>query len=177
MTLRFETERLVLRIPNESDIPHIFSAAKVPGFTDGMLWNPPKSSDELLETLEQNLKSWRAGTAYNFTIEDKSSGEFLGRISIRENKNLHSIGFWTHPKHQRKGIMKEALAEILRFGFEDLGLERIEACHALWNIASKKVLQACGMKFVKYLQHSYKKNGKWVEENLMAITLKDWTEL
>ena len=173
--LSLKTDRFVLRAPNKSDIPHIFDAAQHEGFTDGMLWDPPKTKAELEKPLMNSLKSWDAGEAYNFTIEDISTGEFIGRISIRhEVDKVYNVGFWTHPRHQSQGVMTEALEEVLRFGFEKLSADRIEACHALWNLGSEKVLKSNGFEFVRYIEQGYKKHGKWIEENLLAINRTVW---
>lgn len=172
------TERFILRVPSEADFSSIFSTAKYPGFHDGMLWEPPKTLEELIPPLKGNLKAWEDGRGYGFTIEEKESQKFLGRISIRktEEQDLWSVGYWTHPEQQRKGVMTEALAGILKFGFEDLSATRIEACHALWNKASEKVLKNNGFTFVEYLEKGFQKKGKWVEENKLAISAEVWNQ-
>ncbi len=141
-----------------------------------MLWEPPQSEQELYEPLQKNLQAWDSGLAYTFTIECANTGVFIGRISIRKNeaRRVWNIGFWTHPEHQCKGYMTEAAKAILEFGFSVLGVERIEAYHALWNKGSEKVLTKIGMKFVDYIEQGFQKNGKWVEENLLAIEKEDW---
>ena len=141
-----------------------------------MLWEPPNDITELITPLKNGLKAWEKGEAFSFTIEEKNTGVFLGRISIRETseKGIWNIGFWTHPIHQKKGIMTEACQAILDFGFNQLAAKRIEACHALWNKASEKVLQKNGMKLVRYIEQGFQKNGNWVAENLLAIEIKEY---
>ena len=173
-----ETKRLTLRIPTKADFSTIFSATRYPGFNDGMIWEPPASIDELLPPLENNLKAWKEGSGYSFSIDDKVSKKIVGRISIRKNlqPDIWNVGFWTHPEQQRKGIMTEALAGILKFGFEKLSAKKIEAEHALWNKGSEKVLKNNGFIFVEYLEKGFQKNGKWVEENKLAISKEQWYE-
>ena len=175
---RLMTVRLVLRAPNKSDIPFIFDAAQYAGFTDGMLWEAPETEKDLELPLESNLKKWQTGEAYTFTIEDNSKSEFLGRISIRrEIDKIYSVGFWTYPTHQSRGIMTEALGEVVRFGFMNLTADRIEACHALWNKQSEKVLKSNGFQFIRYIENGFKKRGKWIEENLLAIDRNAWFDI
>jgi [ribosomal protein S5]-alanine N-acetyltransferase len=90
-----KTARCVLRCPSEDDIPHIFSATRIVGFNDGMLWEPPANTDELYEPLRENLLAWEAGKAFAFTITAIRSKILLGRIGIRrsEQTNVWSIGF------------------------------------------------------------------------------------
>jgi len=73
--------------------------------------------------------------------------------------------------------MTEALKGVLKFGFEELSAVKIEACHALWNKASEKVLKRNGMMFERYLEQGFKKNGQWVEENLLVINREKWNEI
>lgn len=171
------TERCLLRLPSADDIPHVFSASRFNGFTDGMLWEPPDSVEDLYKPLQNSLRSWDEGTAFTFTIADRDSKEFIGRISIRTCKaeNLWDIGFWTHPARQNQGYMTEAVEAILTLGFTQLVASQIEACHASWNKPSQRVLNKVGMKFLEYLPKRFQKKGRWVAENRMGIIKEEWS--
>ncbi|HMB90994.1 MAG TPA: GNAT family N-acetyltransferase, partial [Rhodothermales bacterium] len=132
--------------------------------------------EELHEPLRRSLEAWQAAKAFTFSIDLRASGTFVGRISIRpaDAPRRWNIGFWLHPKHQGNGYMQEAAAAILRFGFETLEAEVIEACYATWNTPSERVLKAIGMTFEKHLPHGFKKREAWVAENLMAINRQSW---
>ncbi len=94
------TKRFILRIPSEADFSAIFSATRYPGFNDGMLWEPPTKIDELIAPLRSNHMAWEAGLGYGFTIDEKESEKFMGRISIRKTDKLDlwNIGYYTHPE-------------------------------------------------------------------------------
>ena len=171
-----ESKNLRLRFPALEDLPFIFSATRTSGFNDGMLWDPPKSEEELIIPYHNGIKAWEEGKDFAFTIENNLTSDFLGRISIRKTKldDRWNIGFWTHPDHQGKGIMTEAVQLILKFGFEQLEAKTIESCHALWNKASEKVLIRNGLKFEFYLEKGFMKKGKWVEEHLLSISRDEW---
>lgn len=177
-SFEIETSRFVLRIPNEEDIPFVFSATRYQGFNDGMLWEAPENESELIEPLKRTIKKWEEAVEYTFTISRKKQSELIGRISIRKTPEEHvwETGFWTHPESQNEGVMTEALEGLLSFGFEQLKAIRIQACHALWNKASEKVLKRNGMKFEKYLPQGFKKKGEWVAENLLSIEKVEWSE-
>ncbi len=171
-----KTERCILRYPSLDDIPYIFAATQVTGFTDGMQWCPPETEDELIAPYEYNCLAWEEDRAYSFTIEGKSDHDFLGRISIRkqEEENVWDLGFFTHPDHYGKGYMTEAVERVMRFGFEELGANQIVADHALWNKASEAILKKNGMRFLKYIAKGFVKNDEWVEENMLGITDDEW---
>jgi len=172
-----ETIRCRLRCVTESDIPHIFSASRYAGFTDGMLWEPPQHVQELYAPHLRTLTAWDDGVAYCFTIETKNDGIFIGRISLRYDPQqiaTWNLGFWTHPVLQRQGFMTEAATAILTFGFNYLHAARIEACHAVWNIASETVLTKIGLRFQRHIPQGYQKRGEWIAENLLALDRTEW---
>jgi [ribosomal protein S5]-alanine N-acetyltransferase len=174
-----ETARCLLRCPLEEDIPFIFSATRVAGFNDGMLWEAPVAMDELYNPPKENLLAWEAGIAFAFTITALNSKILIGRIGIRKNEqmNVWNLGFWTHPEHQRHGYMTESAQALIKFGFDQLGAIRIEASHALWNKGSQRVLEKTGMKFMEYVPKGFQKRRQWVEENKMGITKEEWLSI
>jgi ribosomal-protein-alanine N-acetyltransferase len=171
-----ESPHCRLRYPSREDIPHIFSATRHKGFNDGMKWDAPAREQELHESYERTVRAWTHGDGYSFTIETKEPVTFIGRIGIRREQEaaVWSIGFWTHPEQQGKGFMSEVVPAILDLGFRQLGAVRIEACYALWNHASRRVLEKSGMTFVQFVPQGFQKWGNWVEENLYAITREIW---
>jgi RimJ/RimL family protein N-acetyltransferase len=171
-----DTRRCRLRHVSEADFPHIWSASRVPGFNDGMRWEPPQDESELLDPYRRTRQSWADDQAYQFTIEERTDHRFLGRIVIRRETtpDVWNLGFWTHPREQGRGYMSEAARRILQFGFEELHAVRIEADHAVWNQASERVLQKSGMTFREHLPRGFQKRGQWIAENRLAITREDW---
>jgi ribosomal-protein-alanine N-acetyltransferase len=140
-----------------------------------MRWSPPATEEELLVPYEKNVSAWEAGTAYTFTIKVKDAAILVGRIAIRcQGADCWDLGFWTHPDYQGQGYMTEAATAVLEFGFRTLSASKIEAAHATWNIASRRVLLKIGMRFARRVQHGFQKNGKWVAEDVLAITEIEW---
>ncbi|MEP4078562.1 GNAT family N-acetyltransferase [Haloferula sp.] len=82
-----------------------------------------------------------------FAISLRESGELIGCIGLHgdENAPWAEFGYWLGAPFWRNGYATEALQELLRFGFEDRGLRRIEACHFAENTASGRVMQKVGM--------------------------------
>lgn len=160
------TARCRLRYPDESDIPHIWSASQTPNFNDGLRWEPPSNIDEIKGPLQRVQELWAAGHEYAWTIECRANGDFIGWISIRRESQDRewSIGFWVHPTKQSQGFATECAASIVEFGFSRLDAKVITAAHAAWNTASAGVLRRIGMKYVRTNPRGFKKNQQWVEE-------------
>ncbi len=175
-----ESERLLFQAPRESEFEEIFRASRVPGFNEGMIWDPPESIEEMREPLRNMLEAWDQGRAFTFSILSKADSGFIGRISIRQQDTdpelTWNIGYFTVPVRQGCGYMSEALSRILRFGFETLGAEQIEAAYAIWNAASGRVLEKNGMKFLRVIEQGFQKRGEWVAENLCGINVQEWKQ-
>lgn len=173
---KLRTDRLLLRARVFDDNAFVFEATRHPGFNDGMPWDPPLTIKEIEEKYYSIMTKWIDGEAYSFVIMDRKTDYRLGMVSIRKTgiPDAWDIGYWVHPENQRQGIMKEAAAEILKFGFERLGATSIQAKYAVWNIGSEKILKHIGMRQVEYLEKGFEKNGEWVKENRMEIRVEEW---
>lgn len=85
-----------------------------------------------------------ANLSYDLGIFDKSSGEIVGSIGINEikpNHKLGNIGYWIRQSAQGKGIAAEAVEAIAEFGFNQLGLMRLEIISGVDNKASRRVAE------------------------------------
>ncbi len=160
------TARCRLRYPEESDIPHIWSASQTPSFNDGLPWGPPATMAEINEPFQAAQQRWKAGDEFSWAIESKADGDFIGWISIRREPEdrAWSIGFWVHPIKQGQGFASECAAAVVDFGFSRLKVKVITAAHATWNDASGRVLRRIGMTCVRTDPKGFKKNEEWVEE-------------
>ena len=68
-----------------------------------------------------------------------------------------------------QGYGKEALIEILKYGFEERGLNRIEAHINADNIASLRMHEMCGYKKEGVLRQAIYKNGRFKDVVVMSI--------
>jgi len=150
-TVAIETERLILRRFRAEDAHCAFrnwmSSGRV---TEYLRWKP--HSDE--HVTEMVLQSWISRyvepSFYQWTIELKSIGEPVGAIGVNETDDrceLVEIGYCLGEKWWHQGIMSEALAAVIRFFFEEVGLNRVEAEHDARNVNSGLVMKKCGMTF------------------------------
>jgi ribosomal-protein-alanine N-acetyltransferase len=173
-----ETEHCILKCVSEDDVECVWTASRVPGFTDGMLWDPADTKEEIVQFIYTTIEDWKKGEDFGFSIYDKNTEECLGRIGIRirpkEGESVWNIGYWVHPDQQGKGYATEATKEVINWGFSVLNAKVIKSNHATWNEASGKVLQKAGFKFVEHLDCGFVKHGKEVPEEAYAISREEW---
>jgi len=63
---------------------------------------------------------------------------------------------------------------VLRFGFEEMKLNRIEAQHDTQNPASGKVMAHCGMRFEGVLRQRVMNKGQYRDAAVYAILKNEW---
>lgn len=176
------TERLDLRLLNESDIPEMFSITqKYPDMARYMTWNSPKTLDEAQEKFLK--KDCRDAEDLNFGIFLKENSKFVGRVSVR---NFHLfqqdavkrsvfLSFWLTPEVQGKGLGTEFLKEVCRFCFEDIGLHKIFAGVFTANIPSQKLLAKIGFREIGLLRKHYLKNGEYYDSTRYELLAEDFS--
>jgi RimJ/RimL family protein N-acetyltransferase len=82
----------------------------------------------------ESIRAWQAGTWYDFAISRVGSGVFLGRVGLdRIRGHTANVGYWVRTTETGQGIATAAVRLIARFGFEDLGLRRLELLVAVDN--------------------------------------------
>ncbi|MEP7059919.1 MAG: GNAT family protein, partial [Actinomycetota bacterium] len=82
-----------------------------------------------------------------FVITSASSNQLLGQISIRDislEYGTGQISYWVVPGARHKGVATDALREVSRWAFEDLGLHRLMIHHSTQNEASCGVALRAG---------------------------------
>ncbi len=140
----FETERLKVRRYSLNDDQILFEAAResVNEVYEFLPWCHPKyaieDSRSWLCTIES---SWADRQSWAFAITDKTSGRMLGGCglnSIDENP-VANLGYWIRTSEAGRGFVTEATRGLLKFGFQQLKLNRIEIIMSTKNTASRKV--------------------------------------
>ncbi|MBQ7699741.1 MAG: GNAT family N-acetyltransferase [Clostridia bacterium] len=111
---------------------------------------------------------------YCFAIE--LDGIVIGGCNIDIiDEYTGNVGWYVHKAHQNKGYATEAGKEMLKFGFEYLGLHRIEAhCH-INNVRSYKVMEKLHMRRegLNKKDHKYK-GGVWGDSYCYAILEEEY---
>lgn len=149
-TKTIETERLILRRFELSDAEDMFNnweSSKI--VTKFMTWQPYESSKEVEGYISTVIASYRDNSNYNWGIEWKENGQVIGSISVirmRDDIGEACVGYCLSEKYWRRGIMTEAFTSVIKFLFEEVGVNRIMSTHNVNNPNSGKVMLKCGLK-------------------------------
>ncbi len=171
------TARCELVYPAHEDKPYVWSASRVPGFNEGMTWDPPTSEAQLEAPLLDCFARWAIGDAYTWSMWRLADRTFIGRFVIRREQPRSaswSIGYWVHPDVQGQGYAQEGAKALVEFGFSTLRAPRLVASCAKWNVASAQVLRRIGLLQTGETDQGFIKHGEWVPEFEFALERADY---
>jgi ribosomal-protein-alanine N-acetyltransferase len=79
------------------------------------------------------------------------------------------LGYYAFARHERQGLMTEAMNAVLRHAFGPLGLHRIEANIQPDNAPSIALVQACGFLLEGYSPRYLQVGGRWRDHERWAV--------
>ena len=142
------TERLLLTELKAEDIKDIVEYASNKNISDSTLNLPhPYSEKDAIYWINLAHQGLKSGTNYIFAIRLKDEAKFIGGIGLGVEKrfNRAEVGYWIAEPFWGKGIATEATKAIIKFGFNELKLNKLTSSHLAKNPASGKVMQKSGM--------------------------------
>ncbi|MFA9422301.1 MAG: GNAT family N-acetyltransferase [Sedimentibacter sp.] len=146
-----ETERLILRKFRVSDAEDMYKNwANDDGVTRFLTWPTHSDVEGSRRILETWVKDYEDDKNYQWCIELKSIGEAIGSIGVvnyKENIEAVEIGYCIGVKYWNQGITSEALKDVIKFLFKEVGVNRIESRYDTHNPNSGKVMTKCGLKY------------------------------
>lgn len=155
---QLETPRLLLRGFNQQSYHNLFAQYTPQQIMDILGISTPEEYD-----LE--LDRYRGGySTYNLTIQffqlvDKEDQRVLGWCGYhswaQQHRRAEVFYLLKNEMDKRKGLMSEALKEVLKFGKTEMNLRRIEAFVAINNPASYRLLEKFQFKKEAEIQHRY----------------------
>ncbi len=168
------TERLVLRAWAESDIDAITEACQDPDIQRYVpVPSPYSRSDAEVFVRERLPAGAAAGTEVVFGVFEAVSGRPVASVGLHRIREQDSplggvgeIGYWAAPGTRGQGYTTEAVREVCRWGFAELGLARIEWLAVVGNEASWRVVEKEGFTregtLRSYLVHRGAREDMWI---------------
>jgi len=148
--MSLETKRLILRRWEESDAETLFTYASDPDVGPAAGWLPHQSVDESRTIIRAVLSG---AECYAICLKDGTGP--IGAIELRLNGHTDmtdrddecELGYWLGKPFWGQGIMPEAVREMLRHAFEDIGMAKVWAGYYEGNLKSKRVQEKCGFRY------------------------------
>ena len=164
------TDRLLLRPFVDGDREHVFKGLSDPAVTRyyGVNYDSLEATQAQMDffaELERN------GTGIWWAIGSPDGQAFYGAGGLNNLSKKHrkaEAGFWLLPEYWGLGIMQEAMPLICGYGFEGMGLHRIEAFVETENLNCKKAIEKLGFQQEGTLRECEVKNGRFISLDIYA---------
>lgn len=181
MTLPCRTERLTLRCASAADADATFAYRRL------------ESVGEWLTEIPTDLESYRITfaepTRLAATVVVELDGTIIGDCMLRVDDALAQkevadwargsqawLGWVLDPAYTGHGYATEAVRELLRMCFEDLGVRRVVATCFARNDASWRLMQRVGMRRETYaVRESLHRSGEWLDTVSYAVLADEWS--
>ncbi|UJW31821.1 GNAT family N-acetyltransferase [Saccharothrix sp. AJ9571] len=173
------TERLVLRAFTPADLDELNDFQSRPEVARFLYWEPRTREESALalETRIRNATLDREGEFLAVAVELAGTGQLIGDLNLQWLSRDHrqgEFGFVFHPAHHGRGYARESATELLRLGFEELGLHRICGRCDARNTASWGLMERLGMRREAHLREAEVFKGEWGEEFVYAMLEDEW---
>ncbi|TDN37721.1 N-acetyltransferase [Hymenobacter sp. UV11] len=177
---QLETQRLHLRAFALADVPALVALAGNYEVARNTLNIPhPYRAADARHWVQATQENYAQQTGYAFAIELRATGEFIGGIglTVEHRFDRAEAGYWLGQPHWGRGLASEALGALLRFGFEELELNKIYATHIAGNPASGRVMLKNGMvKEGELVQHT-RRDGQYHDLWQYRLTRAEYVAL
>jgi len=166
------TDRLRLRPLSVADAPDFHAYAFDPEVARFMPWRPHSS----VLFAKGYLGLITSPQYLNWAITVPPADRAIGMVFLHSYSQAHhraEIAFNLAKSDWGRGLITEAARAVLRFGFQRLGLNRIEATCMPGNLASRKVLAKLGMTFEGTLRRAHHRYDGFHDMELLALLASD----
>jgi RimJ/RimL family protein N-acetyltransferase len=155
MQIFLETERLELRRFTDEDIENLVELDSDPEVMHFINGGRPTPRDEIEnEFLPAILGHYERYAGYGFwAAVEKSTGQFVGWFHFRPAQDAPpgevELGYRLRRSAWGKGYATEGSRALIAKGFAELGVQRVVASTMVVNVASRRVMENAGLKFVR----------------------------
>ena len=170
-TLR--TARLTLRPFTPDDAPAVQRLASAYEVALNTLMIPhPYPEGAAEQWIGMHQADFDENRIHHFALDD---GELVGAMAlVMKSDGRAEIGYWIGVPYWGRGYATEAAREVVRYGFEDLGLQRIFAGYFTRNAPSGRVLEKIGMQYEGTLRRHQPKWGELLDIAFYGILREEW---
>jgi ribosomal-protein-alanine N-acetyltransferase len=165
-----KTSRLLLRPFVDSDLPKVFEGLSHPDIIKyyGVSYDSLEATKEQMKFFADLEKDGMGIWWGIVSLDNKIFYGAGGLNSLSKEHKKAEIGFWLLPEFWGAGIMKEGMPIICDYGFEKLGLHRIEALVESDNTNCKRAMAKLDFRHEGTMIDYEIKNGKFISLDIYA---------
>lgn len=160
-----ETDRLLLRRLTNDDVDEVFALRSNPVLMQYIPRPLATHNEEALGHIQLINDKIDANEGINWAITLKDSPKMIGIVGhykLQIENQRSEIGYMLMGEYNNKGIITEAIYEVLKYGFDVLKLHSVEAIIDPKNSASERVLQKNGfVKEAHFIENEFAMGKFW----------------
>jgi len=175
-TPTLETKRLILRPISKDDIDFIYELFKRPETNKYSQYANVGSRKEAEKLFEEFMKPG-SPSRFRLIIQLKETRVPIGTVGLHFYSEKHKraeIGYDLLHEYWGNGFTSEAVKEVVRYGFNDLCLRRLEATVDPENLASTRILTKNNFRYEGRLRKKFFYKGSWHDELLYSIICEEY---
>ena len=181
MPFFLETERLLIRSFQPSDLESVFAYRNDPNVARYQGWDIPYPREKALQwvTNPDVIVPTEPGGRFKAALELKSTGEMIGDIGFMLNKHdarQAECGYSLSQTHWHQGYAAEAVKRLLSYLFDDLNLHRVTAVMDVDNLASWRLADRLGFRREAHFVENILFKGSYASEYHYAVLRREWKE-
>ncbi len=165
-TQTIETERLLLRrfayTDDDAMLKYWIADEKIQSMYSEPVYS---TKDAVKELLDSYISSYERMNYYRWAIIDREIGACIGQIAffLVDSKNhFAEIEYCIGSDFQCRGYATEATKAIIKYGFEQIHLHKIQICTKTINKPSKRVIEKCGFTYEGTLRDYFFMNNQYI---------------
>jgi RimJ/RimL family protein N-acetyltransferase/catechol 2,3-dioxygenase-like lactoylglutathione lyase family enzyme len=177
------TARLTIRPPTADDVEPTWQYRRLPQVGEWITAAPGTVEEYAVHFLDQT----RLAKTLIIELDGQVVGDLMlaledawsqSEVADRARAVQAELGWVLHPEHAGIGLATEAVAELLRLCFEELGLRRVVASCFADNHASWRLMERLGMRREAHnVRESLHRSGRWLDGLGYALLAEEWREL
>lgn len=174
------TERLLLRPATSEDLEATWNIRRLESVSEWLTRAP--------QTLDEYVEHFGDAESLGKTLVVELDGDVIGDLMVaigdawaqaevadQATGVQADLGWVVHPDHRGQGVATEAVREVLRICFEDLGLRRVVAECFLANESSWRLMERVGMRRETHnVRDSLHRSGEWLDGLGYALLAEEW---
>jgi len=176
MTLPIETERLILRRYNDSDVADVIAFASHPSVAAATPdFEATRAGVKAYIDLQNSYRLFEEGKCFDLAVELKSDGKVIGLLSlVLRSAHLAKIGYALGPEYRGRGLATEATKALLDYAFDVLQVHRVQADTDSANVSSWRLMERVGMKREARLREAVRGDDGWLDQLIYGVLADEW---
>jgi len=175
-----ESDRLIFREVNPEDVEEIFKIYSDPEVARYDWFTPINTKDDALSIINHYKNEFKNKEEITWGVARKNDNKIIGYCNLGsfDDASIRSeIGYGFNREEWNKGYATETIKALVKFGFEVMNFNRIEATVTFGNEASVKALKKANFVQEGILRERTIMKGKLVDDVVLSVLKKDYKVL